>query len=357
MGLTAAAASVIQGGLNLLGGLGSSGMTAGYNAKEAQKDRDFQKSMYEQQVQDNIKFWNMQNKYNLPSAQLQRIQDAGLNPLLMYGGSGLSGNLASQAPQPAQAPHGSTARAQFQNPMEFANLELVNAQADALHAEAEQKRQEVQESQSRANLNAQDLLFKRLTMQVDIALKHGSLSQIFAATDNLREQTYATGQMTLQSTLSMMQARQYEIKRFNLDEATIGEQLQQRWKEIANGTIAANAQMKSAMAATMSAAATWNLSNAQVGQIALNMSQQKSMFPLLMENQRNVNWSQVQDRIFKGVQITNEQKRGFMQEIENRLELSGAGKGTMLYKWAAPWIVPAIRDNYDSKSIQNYYGK
>ena len=30
-------------------------------------------------------FWNMQNAYNTPKAQMQRLKDAGLNPALMYG--------------------------------------------------------------------------------------------------------------------------------------------------------------------------------------------------------------------------------------------------------------------------------
>lgn len=43
------------------------------------------------------KMWNLQNEYNSPAAQMQRFQDAGLNPNLMYG-QGSSGN-ATNAPQ------------------------------------------------------------------------------------------------------------------------------------------------------------------------------------------------------------------------------------------------------------------
>lgn len=40
-----------------------------------------------------VDFWNMQNEYNHPRAQMQRLQEAGLNPNLVYGGgpSGASG--------------------------------------------------------------------------------------------------------------------------------------------------------------------------------------------------------------------------------------------------------------------------
>lgn len=44
-----------------------------------------------------IDFWNMQNDYNHPRAQMQRLQEAGLNPNLVYGGgvSGASGRADS----------------------------------------------------------------------------------------------------------------------------------------------------------------------------------------------------------------------------------------------------------------------
>lgn len=40
-----------------------------------------------------VDFWNMQNEYNHPRQQMQRLQEAGLNPNLVYGGgvSGASG--------------------------------------------------------------------------------------------------------------------------------------------------------------------------------------------------------------------------------------------------------------------------
>lgn len=43
-------------------------------AKENQKARDFQ-----------LEMWNKANEYNLPSAQMVRLQEAGLNPNLVYG--------------------------------------------------------------------------------------------------------------------------------------------------------------------------------------------------------------------------------------------------------------------------------
>lgn len=58
------------------------------------EQREFATYMYAREQADNIKFWNMQNAYNDPSAQMQRLRDAGLNPNLVYG----SGTNATAGP-------------------------------------------------------------------------------------------------------------------------------------------------------------------------------------------------------------------------------------------------------------------
>lgn len=85
----------------MLGGLGSGLLSGGLGAissifsnkaqaKENQRNRDFTEYMYDKQYDNNFKMWNAQNKYDLPSAQKQRLIDAGLNPDLMYSGKGVS---------------------------------------------------------------------------------------------------------------------------------------------------------------------------------------------------------------------------------------------------------------------------
>lgn len=45
--------------------------------------------------QEQIAFWNMQNAYNSPVEQMARLKEAGLNPMLVYGGGNVAGNAAS----------------------------------------------------------------------------------------------------------------------------------------------------------------------------------------------------------------------------------------------------------------------
>lgn len=81
--------ALISGGIGLVGGLfdnkeRSDGQAAA-NAMNLQLARE--------QQNWNLEQWNRQNEYNLPSAQMQRIKEAGLNPALFYG-NGTQSNTA-----------------------------------------------------------------------------------------------------------------------------------------------------------------------------------------------------------------------------------------------------------------------
>lgn len=45
------------------------------------------RQMQKKQMRQDEKFWHMQNEYNSPQKQMERLQSAGLNPNLVYGGS------------------------------------------------------------------------------------------------------------------------------------------------------------------------------------------------------------------------------------------------------------------------------
>lgn len=67
-------------------------------AAENEKNRQYNLKLAQMQNQWNIQQWNNENAYNSPSAQMERMKQAGLNPDMMYGG-GVSGNLAANSPQ------------------------------------------------------------------------------------------------------------------------------------------------------------------------------------------------------------------------------------------------------------------
>ena len=77
----------------------------------------------------NVEFWNMQNSYNTPKAQMGRLKDAGLNPNLIYGsGSANTGVAGSIAPSKA-SPYN------IQNPIPL-QASLLQSQIDLNNSNA-----------------------------------------------------------------------------------------------------------------------------------------------------------------------------------------------------------------------------
>lgn len=68
------------------------------------KTRQYNERMYGVQKQDNLDFWNMQNSYNSPEQQMQRLNAAGLNPNLVYG-TGAVANSTSAPNVPNAMPY------------------------------------------------------------------------------------------------------------------------------------------------------------------------------------------------------------------------------------------------------------
>lgn len=65
--------------------------------EENQLTREYNLNLAKQQNEWNIEQWNRENAYNDPSAQIERLRNAGLNPDMMYGGQ-VSGNVAASSP-------------------------------------------------------------------------------------------------------------------------------------------------------------------------------------------------------------------------------------------------------------------
>lgn len=137
-------------------GITAAGSLAGgfFGASAQQKAVDKQNAF-------NLDMWNRMNAYNTPSAQKQRLIDAGLNPNLMLN-NGSAGNasssVASDAPQV-----GSTIQQGFQSAAQIASdyvqqqndiaaqADVRSSQSDAADAEADYSRSQTQ-SQNIRNL-------------------------------------------------------------------------------------------------------------------------------------------------------------------------------------------------------------
>lgn len=69
-----------------------------YNKEAAKQQFEYDKEMASLQNEYNVNMWRMNNEYNSPSAQMQRLVDAGLSPNLAYG-SVSTGNSSSAPTQ------------------------------------------------------------------------------------------------------------------------------------------------------------------------------------------------------------------------------------------------------------------
>ena len=120
--------NIITGGIAAIG----NAITGGASAR---KQYQYQSKLMDKQNNFALSMYNMDNRYNSPVMQRARLEEAGLNPNLMYGNGGIQ-NTSSGVPGSAsgQAPHvdyGKPSDA-ISNVMQYA---LVNAQTDKMNEE------------------------------------------------------------------------------------------------------------------------------------------------------------------------------------------------------------------------------
>lgn len=96
--------------------------------------------MYAKQRADNLSDWHMQNAYNDPAAQMQRLQNANLNPHLVYGNGAdaqmaspvRSSNISNPSYDTPRIDLGSVVAQALQAKQIQSNIANTDAQTDAL---------------------------------------------------------------------------------------------------------------------------------------------------------------------------------------------------------------------------------
>lgn len=140
------AGGLIAAGGSLLGGaISSSGQSS---ANQTNMD------IAQMQNAWNLEQWNRENEYNTPSAQVQRLQDAGLNPALMYG-SGAVSNTAASSPRAAAATvqNASTGYAQGLSQATGMAMQVIMNQQEISKMQAQSELAKSQSDLARMNTN------------------------------------------------------------------------------------------------------------------------------------------------------------------------------------------------------------
>ena len=73
------------------------------NIQIAQMSNDFNAAQLDKQIAEQWKMWQAQNEYNSPSAQRQRLEEAGYNPFMNTDG-GVASSMTAPSPLPAVVP-------------------------------------------------------------------------------------------------------------------------------------------------------------------------------------------------------------------------------------------------------------
>ncbi len=100
----------------------------------ARKQYRYQSKLMDKQNQQQIDFWKMNNEYNTPFNQRARLEQAGLNPDLMYGGSG--NMYQSQMPGAASGSAPNVDYGSFSDNFRFAmQAQVMDAQVSKIEQE------------------------------------------------------------------------------------------------------------------------------------------------------------------------------------------------------------------------------
>lgn len=116
--------------MSTIGAIGNL-FTGGMSARKQYK---YQSMLMDKQNQQQIDFWKMNNEYNAPFNQRARLEQAGLNPDLMYGGSG--NMYQSQMPGAASGSAPNVDYGSFSDNLRFAmQAQVMDAQVSKIEAE------------------------------------------------------------------------------------------------------------------------------------------------------------------------------------------------------------------------------
>lgn len=122
-----------------------------FNKKAQERQNRYNKEAAELEYQRNIEQWQRENEYNLPANQMARLLEAGINPVLAYGGSASS--QAASSPQ-YNSPQADYSNVTMQGITEsLPNLFGVISQYQKLQMNAQQlelQKLRVQEEQERS---------------------------------------------------------------------------------------------------------------------------------------------------------------------------------------------------------------
>lgn len=180
MPLTEAGAAIIGAGIN------AGAQIAGSVVKN-KRSYNFTRRLQNKQQEINLANWNLQNKYNSPSAQMQRLKAAGLNPNLIYANGGSfagAGEISSPSVNQFdyQDPISNAASGAMSGYLGMANYDSIRAATENTRAATDLTK--VSKALGEKDLNWRD----RMLYQQYVGIQMQNMVN-YATTENLRAKT------------------------------------------------------------------------------------------------------------------------------------------------------------------------
>lgn len=244
--------------IGLAGSLFSSIFGAKSSANLNYRNRQWQEQMYQRQFDDGLRLWNMQNEYNSPVQQMQRLSEAGLNPNLIYSSNANMPSASLSTPSPG-TPQTSAPQLDLSGISEFASFMLQKRQQDSQislnDSQIEVQKQSIQESLARTNLaiaNSKniDLQSKRQIIENNIAsaTQQDRIDQMALATDlarvnlKLQDMSYQQRKFEVERLLPIQETGmliQNELAKYNIQatKSQIANYVQQTQNLITQGKL------------------------------------------------------------------------------------------------------------------------
>jgi hypothetical protein len=225
-------------------GAATSGLNMASQAHENKQNRRFSESMFKWQNAENLKNWNLQNAYNDPSAQMQRLKNAGLNANMVYGGGATTtaqqiqkssptdykGQAPQFDPQPAMQMVDTyyNSQAKQQN---IDNLAKQNAlmDADLLLKNQQLLNMQVNEAKGKWDITRQQQLQQGLLDIQAENIRKMQAGTSFTNAQNLRNEKL-TG-LTLSEGIQRIVKSKAEVRHLNIDSNRINQMIQNMKKD------------------------------------------------------------------------------------------------------------------------------
>lgn len=185
-------------GINAAAGMAGTGLSLGVNSSLNQKTRKWAEKQSELQYKRSLNIMAMQNAYNTPERQVERLKDAGLNVGLMYSQGGGAGGTSADAAAPQiaawqpQAPDLSSLNL-------IAQTGLIKAQTDKIKAETSNISEQTTLTTLMQDAQKIDNEINAATSQTQIQQAKASLKETISRVTNIDTDSIFKSQETLKS--------------------------------------------------------------------------------------------------------------------------------------------------------------